>query len=89
MFSGAAAECAPLVFRPPEGDLSNMIEQHSRDQQSGQAGKQSRENKEQDNQLPGVKQARHDESDGCQLCALEKVPAVSSSSLCGFFIRPR
>ena len=78
MFSAAtkpADECAPLLFRPPEGDLSNMIEQHSRHQQSGQAGKQSRENKEQDDQLPGVKQARHDENDGCQPCALEKFPA--------------
>ena|ERR1700693_2052661 len=69
-----AAECASLLFRPPEGDLSNMIEQHSRNQQSGQAGKQSRENKEQDDQLPGVKQVRRDESDGCQPCALKKFP---------------
>jgi hypothetical protein len=78
MFSAAtkpAAECAPLLFRPPEGELSNMIEQHSRYQQSGQAGKQNRENKEQDDQLPGVKQVRHDESDGCQSCALKKLPA--------------
>jgi hypothetical protein len=69
-----AAECAPLLFRPPEGDLSNMIGQYSRNQQSGQADKQSRENKEQDDQLPSVKQVRHDESDGCQPCALNKFP---------------
>ena len=77
MFSAAtkpAAERAPLLFRPPEGELSNMIEQHSRYQQSGQAGKQNRENKEQDDQLPGVKQVRRDESDGCQPCALKKFP---------------
>jgi hypothetical protein len=78
MFSVAtkpAAECALLLFGPPEGDLSNMIEQHPRYQQSGHARKQSREKKEQDDQLPGVEQMRHDESDGCQPRTLEKFPA--------------